>query len=94
MLALPFSTLRQVSLSRSGLSPTKKHVINTMGMGSNAKVHLQLTHKTWPALGCSGAIYGDWNRLACAWDDCVQLGPAAAPPSSSPFPAAWSAGPG
>ena len=59
VFALPFSTLRDVDLARSGLSPAKKHVIRTMGMGSNAKVHLQLTHKTWPALGFSGAIYGE-----------------------------------
>ena len=86
VFALPFSTLREVSLTHSGLSATKKHVIKTMGMGSNAKVHLQLTHKTWPALGYSGAIYGDWNRLACAWDDCVQLGAAASPALYVAFP--------
>ena len=86
VFALPFSTLRHVDLKRSGLSPTKKHVIKTMGMGSNAKVHLQLTHKTWPALGFSGAIYGEWDRLACAWDDCVQLGPDASPALYVAFP--------
>jgi hypothetical protein len=21
----------------------------------------------------SGGAYGDWQRLACAWDDCIQL---------------------
>ena len=79
VFALPFSTLRDVELTLSGLSPTKQTVIETMGMGTNAKVHLELTHKTWPALGFSGAAYGEWNRLACGWDDCVPLGPDAAP---------------
>lgn len=86
VLALPFSTLRDVDLSKSGLSAAKREAIRTMGMGSNAKVHLELTHKTWPALGLSGATYGEWHRLACAWDDCVQLGPGAAPALLLGFP--------
>jgi monoamine oxidase len=86
VLALPFSTLRDVELSRSGLSARKRHVIRTMGMGTNAKIHLELGHKTWPALGYSGATYGEWQRLACAWDDAVQLGPGARPALYLAFP--------
>ncbi len=86
VLALPFSTLRHVDLRHSGLSKTKRRVIATMGMGTNAKIHLELSHKTWPALGYSGATYGDWQRLACGWDDCVQLGPNASPTLFLAFP--------
>lgn len=86
VLALPFSTLRDVDLSRSGLSPAKLRVIDTMGMGTNAKVHLELRRKTWPALGYSGATYGEWDRLACGWDDCVPLGPGASPALYLAFP--------
>jgi monoamine oxidase len=86
VLALPFSTLRDVDLSKSGLSAAKRKAIRTMGMGTNAKIHLELTHKTWPSLGFSGATYGEWHRLACAWDDCVQLGPNAAPALFLGFP--------
>jgi monoamine oxidase len=86
VFALPFSTLRDVELGRSGLSQTKRTVIKTMGMGTNAKVHLELTHKTWPALGYSGATYGEWDRLACAWDDCVPLGADATPALFVAFP--------
>jgi monoamine oxidase len=86
VLALPFSTLRRVELERSGLSSAKRHVIDTMGMGTNAKIHLELSHKTWPALGYSGATYGEWQRLACAWDDTVQLGPNASPALYLAFP--------
>jgi monoamine oxidase len=86
VLALPFSTLRHVELKHSGLSHTKRHVIRTMGMGTNAKIHLELSHKTWPALGYSGATYGEWQRLACAWDDTVQLGPDASPALYLAFP--------
>ncbi len=86
VLALPFSTLRAADLSRSGLSAEKRRVIETLGMGTNAKIHLELTHKTWPALGLSGASYGEFQRLACAWDDCVQLGPSAEPALYVGFP--------
>jgi monoamine oxidase len=86
VLALPFSTLRHVELSRSGLSATKRRVIATMGMGTNAKVHLELSRKTWSALGYSGAIYEDWQHLACGWDDTVQLGPDASPALYLAFP--------
>ncbi len=86
VLALPFSTLRHVELERSGLSSAKRQVIRTMGMGTNAKIHLELGHKTWPALGYSGATYGEWQRLACGWDDTVQLGPDAAPALYLAFP--------
>ena len=86
VLALPFSTLRHVDLERAGMSSTKRHVIGTMGMGTNAKIHLELSHKTWPALGYSGAIYEEWQHLACGWDDTVQLGPAASPALYLAFP--------
>jgi monoamine oxidase len=43
VLALPFSTLRDVDLSKSGLPADKRRVIRTMGMGTNAKIHLELS---------------------------------------------------
>ncbi len=86
VLALPFTKLREAELSHSGLSAEKRRVIRTMGMGTNAKIHLELTHKTWPADGLSGATYGEWDRLASGWDDCVQLGPAAQPALYVGFP--------
>ena len=45
VLALPFSTLRNVDLCRSGLSAEKRRVIASFGMGTNAKIHLELVHK-------------------------------------------------
>jgi monoamine oxidase len=86
VLALPFSTLRSVDLSRSGLSAAKQEVIQTFGMGSNAKLHVELAHKTWPALGFSGATYGEWDSYCCAWDDSVPAGPAGAPALLLGFP--------
>ena len=87
VFALPFSTLRDVDLTPlRSVARRSARVIETMGMGTNAKVHLELTHKTWPALGFSGAAYGEWHRLACGWDDCVPLGPDASPALYVAFP--------
>jgi monoamine oxidase len=86
VMALPFSTLRQVDLSKSGLSATKQTVIRTFGMGSNAKIHVELHRKTWPALGFSGATYSEWDRYCCAWDDSVPIGPNAGPALLLGFP--------
>jgi monoamine oxidase len=88
VLALPFSTLRDVDLSRSGLSSAKQRVVRTLGMGSNAKVHIELSRKTWPGLGYSGAAYGEWDGFCCAWDDSVPLGPDASPALFLGFPGA------
>jgi monoamine oxidase len=86
VLALPFSTLRDVELSASGLSAAKLNVIATMGMGSNAKLHVELQRKTWPPLGFAGAAYSEWDGFCCAWDDSVALGPDARPALLLGFP--------
>ncbi|MGI8572651.1 MAG: flavin monoamine oxidase family protein [Solirubrobacteraceae bacterium] len=86
VLALPFSTLRDVDLSASGLSVAKRRVIRGLGMGTNAKIHVELSHKTWPALGFAGAAYSEWDSFCCAWDDSVPLGPAASPALLLGFP--------
>ena len=45
------------------------------------------SHKTWPALGYSGATYGEWQHLALRrGDDTVQLGPDASPALYLAFP--------
>ena len=86
VLALPFIPLRDVELKHSGLSCDEASAIRTMGRGTYAKIHLELSHKTWPALGYSGATYGEWQHLACGWDDTVQLGPDASPALYLAFP--------
>jgi monoamine oxidase len=86
VLALPFTTLNEVDLSRSSLSATKRHVIATYGMGTNAKIHVELDHETWPALGFSGAVLTEWQGLCCGWDDSVPLGPDAGAVLYTGFP--------
>jgi monoamine oxidase len=76
VLALPFSTLRNVDLSKANLSPLKMRAIQQLGMGQSAKIHVQVQRKTWPPLGYSGVSYTDWNAFCVCWDDSVPLGTA------------------
>jgi monoamine oxidase len=86
VLGLPFSTLKDVDLSQSGLSSAKRTVIDQLGMGSNAKIHVELARKTWPALGFAGTAYGEWDGFCCAWDDSVPQGASAEPALLLGFP--------
>ena len=43
VLALPFTTLREIDLADAGLSVRKRRAIDELGMGTNAKVLLQLS---------------------------------------------------
>jgi monoamine oxidase len=58
VLALPFTLLREVDLSRAGLSPRKRRCIDQLGMGTNAKAILQASRRP-PA-------YGGWNGYMLA----------------------------
>ena len=53
VLTLPFTSLREVDLTRAGLSARKRACIDELGMGTNAKVLMQFDDRP-PA-------YGDWN---------------------------------
>ncbi len=86
VLALPFSTLRNVDLSRANLSPLKMQAIQTNGMGQNAKIHVEVSHKTWPALGYSGATYTGPDGNHVAWDDSVPQGAGGGPAVLLCFP--------
>lgn len=86
VLALPFSTLRDVDLTGAGFNARKMEAIRTMGMGQNAKIHVELSRKTWPPLGYSGSSYTDWRGYCVAWDDSVQRGPHGAPAILLGFP--------
>ncbi len=79
VLALPFSTLRKVDLSRAGLSALKLTAITQQGMGQNAKLVTQLSAKTWPALGYNGVSNTGPLGYQTAWDGSVDLGASGAP---------------
>jgi monoamine oxidase len=59
VLTLPFSLLRSVSFSKAGFDSVKTTAINELGMGTNAKVHLQFTSRFWRDQGCTGETYSD-----------------------------------
>lgn len=53
VLAIPFTTLRDVDLTRAGLSSLKREAIRELGMGTNAKVLMQFHHRP--------RHFGDWD---------------------------------
>ena len=59
ILALPFSTLRLVDFSKAGFEQHKVWAINELGMGTNAKVHVQFKSRFWRDQGCTGETYAD-----------------------------------
>jgi monoamine oxidase len=87
-LALPFTLLREVDLRRSGFDAEKVRVIDTMGMGSNAKIHIEVAEKTWAQHGYSGVAYTSHDSFDVCWDDSVPLGPNGAPALLLAFPGA------
>jgi monoamine oxidase len=59
VLALPFSLLRQVDLSKANFPAQKLRAITQLPMGTNSKLHLQFSRRMWYDLSCNGATYGD-----------------------------------
>jgi monoamine oxidase len=59
ILALPFSILRSVNFAKAGFNQVKTWSINELGMGTNAKVHLQFKSRFWRDQGCTGETYSD-----------------------------------
>ena len=64
VLALPFSTLRQVDLTRTNLSPLKRRAINELQLGTNAKITLQVAGRPWNAAGYTGNTLTDLRLSA------------------------------
>jgi monoamine oxidase len=59
VLALPFTLLRTVEASKAGFDAVKQTAIKELGMGTNAKVHLQFSSRFWRDRGCNGETYSD-----------------------------------
>jgi monoamine oxidase len=59
ILALPFSLLREVDLSRGNVPPVKRRAIAELPMGTNSKLQLQFSRRAWYDIGCNGATYAD-----------------------------------
>jgi monoamine oxidase len=60
VLALPFSIMRaSVDWSRAGFGEPKSTAIRELGMGTNAKLHVQFTRRLWREQGLNGETYAD-----------------------------------
>jgi monoamine oxidase len=64
VLALPFATLRDVDLSKSGLSAKKQRCIAELGRGTNAKVAMQFAQRP--------QAYGHWNGYMLSDDPALE----------------------
>lgn len=67
VLALPFSTLREVDL-RVALPAAKRRAIAELGYGTNAKLFLGFRSRVWREQGCFGAFLAD-GLLPNGWDN-------------------------
>ncbi len=68
VLALPFSTLRAVDLSRAGLSDDKRGIIEQLGYGTNAKLMAGFRERIWLTRhNASGAAVTD-EGPQMTWD--------------------------
>ncbi len=69
ILALPFQTLRECDLSRSGFSALKLRAISELSLGYNAKLHVQLSSRPWVPAHYGGTAYTNPSGFQCGWDD-------------------------
>ncbi|MFQ5516426.1 MAG: flavin monoamine oxidase family protein, partial [Acidimicrobiia bacterium] len=69
VLALPFTTLREVDLAGAGLSDLKLRAIREMAMGTNAKLHIQVGSRPWAGLGLGGVAFTDPAGFQVCWDE-------------------------
>jgi monoamine oxidase len=59
VLAIPFSLLRQVDLTAADFPAQKTKAITQSAMGSNTKLQLQFTRRSWYDVDCNGETYAD-----------------------------------
>lgn len=69
VLAIPFSTLRQVTLDANlGLSPEKRAAISQLRYGTNAKLNVGFNGRFWGAQGSNGVTYSQLPNHQCTWE--------------------------
>jgi monoamine oxidase len=59
IIAIPFTILRDVDLTKAQFEPRKMRAINELGMGTNSKMHVGFKKRFWRDLGCNGETYAD-----------------------------------
>lgn len=69
VLALPFTTLREVELDSSlALPGWKVNAIQSLGYGTNAKMMIGFNGRPWLGLGSSGESYSDLPNHQLTWE--------------------------
>jgi monoamine oxidase len=68
ILALPFSTLRDVDLSAAGFRPLKQRAIRELPMGRSTKLQLQFGTRFWNAAGSNGMIAKERSSWQSSWE--------------------------
>jgi monoamine oxidase len=66
ILALPFTTLRQVRIT-APLSPVKRRAIDELGYGANAKLMIGFNRRVWREHGSNGSVFTDLP-LQSTWE--------------------------
>ncbi len=67
VLAIPFTLLRSVDLSRVPISPRHRTAIHEEPLGSNSKMFLQFSSRVWNAGGMTGNCFDD-GVVQGGWD--------------------------
>ena len=75
VLAIPFTTLRQVDLDANlGLPPVQRATIQGLGYGTNAKMMIGFSSRPWRTLGGNGTSYSNLPNLQTTWETNPTLG--------------------
>jgi monoamine oxidase len=75
VLAIPFTTLRDVDLDTSlGLPPAQRAAIQGLGYGTNAKLMIGFSSRPWRTLGGNGTSYSDLPNHRITWETNPTLG--------------------
>ncbi len=67
ILAIPFTTLRSVDLSRVALTPGKMRAIQELGYGASSKLLLNVSSRIWRKQGRAGYLYNE--KVHSGWDN-------------------------
>ena len=69
VLAIPFTVLRLVELDNSlALPPWKTEAIQSLGYGTNAKMMIGFSRRTWRDTGSNGSSYSDLMHHQSTWE--------------------------
>ncbi|MBX3327620.1 MAG: FAD-dependent oxidoreductase [Nitrospira sp.] len=75
VLAIPFTTLRQVDLDTNLELPlAQRTTIQGLGYGTNAKMMIGFSSRPWRPLGSNGTAYADLLNVQTTWETNPSLG--------------------